>query len=185
MQAPVEDSARAMLGRYFPAEALTFRERPFRVLIAGAGTGMQAVAAAIRYGPKADVLAVDFAPRWRPRRTLGDADRKAINAQVAHTSANRVIYRKWRPVDMTVNACEAVVDFGTELKRSGFAEAIETAVHTAEDFLRWAGPADNLSTRYLIDSSTSVTTTSSEPFVVSSVAPYRGRRGAGWDIAGA
>jgi SAM-dependent methyltransferase len=72
MQAPVEDSAGSMLERYFPPAALTFRDRPFKVLIAGAGTGMQAIAAAIRYGPRADVLAVDLS-----RRSLAYAKAKA------------------------------------------------------------------------------------------------------------
>ena len=72
MQAPAENSARAMLERYFGPEVLTFRDRPFKVLVAGAGTGMQAIAAAIRYGPKADVLAVDLS-----RRSLAYAEAKA------------------------------------------------------------------------------------------------------------
>jgi SAM-dependent methyltransferase len=51
---------RRALGRFFRAEELAFLDRPFDVLIAGCGTGQQAVQAALAYGPQARVLAVDL-----------------------------------------------------------------------------------------------------------------------------
>jgi SAM-dependent methyltransferase len=51
---------RRMLGHYFSAGELTFLDRPFEVLIAGCGTGQQAVQAALAYGPEARVLAIDL-----------------------------------------------------------------------------------------------------------------------------
>ena len=51
---------RRMLGHYFSAGELAFLDRPFEVLIAGCGTGQQAVQAALAYGPQARVLAIDL-----------------------------------------------------------------------------------------------------------------------------
>jgi SAM-dependent methyltransferase len=51
---------RRILGHYFSAGELTFLDRPFEVLIAGCGTGQQAVQAALAYGPRARVLAIDL-----------------------------------------------------------------------------------------------------------------------------
>jgi SAM-dependent methyltransferase len=51
---------RRMLGHYFSAGELTFLDRPFELLIAGCGTGQQAVQAALAYGPHARVLAIDL-----------------------------------------------------------------------------------------------------------------------------
>ena len=51
---------RRALGGYFSARELAFLDRPFDVLIAGCGTGQQAVQAALAYGPEARVLAIDL-----------------------------------------------------------------------------------------------------------------------------
>jgi SAM-dependent methyltransferase len=51
---------RRMLGQHFRAAELAFLDRPFEVLIAGCGTGQQAVQAALAYGPQARVLAIDL-----------------------------------------------------------------------------------------------------------------------------
>jgi SAM-dependent methyltransferase len=48
------------LETYFDRAELAFTERPFEVLIAGCGTGQQAVSAALDYGPNARVLAIDL-----------------------------------------------------------------------------------------------------------------------------
>jgi SAM-dependent methyltransferase len=48
------------LGQYFSAPELAFLDRPFDVLIAGCGTGQQAVQAALAFGPHARVLAIDL-----------------------------------------------------------------------------------------------------------------------------
>jgi SAM-dependent methyltransferase len=49
-----------LLGRHFSAERLAFLSRPFEVLIAGCGTGRQAIAAAHSYGPNAKITAIDL-----------------------------------------------------------------------------------------------------------------------------
>jgi SAM-dependent methyltransferase len=51
---------RRALGRYFRPGELAFLDRPFEVLIAGCGTGQQAVQTALAYGPQARVLAIDL-----------------------------------------------------------------------------------------------------------------------------
>jgi SAM-dependent methyltransferase len=48
------------LGHYFTAAELAVLDRPFEVLIAGCGTGQQAVQSALAYGPQARVLAIDI-----------------------------------------------------------------------------------------------------------------------------
>jgi SAM-dependent methyltransferase len=51
---------RRALGAYFKAGEIAFMDRPSEVLIAGCGTGQQAVQAALAYGPGARVLAIDL-----------------------------------------------------------------------------------------------------------------------------
>ncbi len=51
---------RRTLGHYFAPAELAFLDQPFEVLIAGCGTGQQAVQAALAYGPEARVLAIDL-----------------------------------------------------------------------------------------------------------------------------
>ena len=48
------------LSRHFTAAETAFLDRPCEVLIAGCGTGQQAVQAALAYGPQARVLAIDL-----------------------------------------------------------------------------------------------------------------------------
>jgi SAM-dependent methyltransferase len=60
---PAKGSARRRLERFFSPERLTFFDAPFKVLIAGAGTGRQAIDSALRYGDNADVLAIDLSRR--------------------------------------------------------------------------------------------------------------------------
>lgn len=79
LQMPAEGSAARRLRRLFPAERLGFLDGPFKVLIAGAGTGQHAIAAAVRYGPKADVVAIDLS-----RRSLAYARSKAAALGVAN-----------------------------------------------------------------------------------------------------
>ena len=69
---PPKDSARRRLERFFNPDRLTFFEGPFKVFIAGAGTGRQAIESALRYGDHADLLAVDLS-----RRSLAYGARKA------------------------------------------------------------------------------------------------------------
>jgi SAM-dependent methyltransferase len=79
LQMPREASARPMLERFVPPEKLGFLDKPFRVLIAGAGTGRHALAASVRYGSRAQVLAVDLS-----RRSLAYAKAKAAKFEVAN-----------------------------------------------------------------------------------------------------
>jgi SAM-dependent methyltransferase len=60
IQLPREGSAADGLKAFFPPNRIAFLKAPLKVLIAGCGTGQQALAAAMRYGPEADVLAVDL-----------------------------------------------------------------------------------------------------------------------------
>jgi len=48
------------LRAYFKAGEIAFMDRPFEVLVAGCGTGQQAVQAALAYGPEASVTAIDL-----------------------------------------------------------------------------------------------------------------------------
>lgn len=48
------------LETFFEARERAFTQRPFKVLIAGCGTGLQAIAAARAYGPNARVTAIDL-----------------------------------------------------------------------------------------------------------------------------
>lgn len=79
LQMPREGSAKGMLERIVPREKLGFFDKPFRVLIAGAGTGQHALAASVRYGKNADVLALDLS-----RRSLAYAKAKAARFEVAN-----------------------------------------------------------------------------------------------------
>jgi SAM-dependent methyltransferase len=60
VQVSTPGAIRAALFRYFQPERLAFMTRPFDVLIAGAGTGQQALQSAFGYGPDARLLAVDL-----------------------------------------------------------------------------------------------------------------------------
>ncbi|MEJ2117451.1 MAG: class I SAM-dependent methyltransferase, partial [Alphaproteobacteria bacterium] len=60
---PPKASAERTLSHFLPPEKLTFLHAPFKVLVAGAGTGQHAIAVAERYGDNADVLAVDLSRR--------------------------------------------------------------------------------------------------------------------------
>jgi SAM-dependent methyltransferase len=60
LQAPQPGSAKDRLCGHFSADALATLDGPCEVLIAGNGTGRQAVNSAIGYGPGARVLAIDL-----------------------------------------------------------------------------------------------------------------------------
>ena len=51
---------KSMLARFVEAQRLAFMDGPFDVLIAGAGTGKQALQSAFAYGPQARLLATDL-----------------------------------------------------------------------------------------------------------------------------
>jgi SAM-dependent methyltransferase len=75
---------RRLLGNYFSARELTLLDRPFEVLIAGCGTGQQAVQAALAYGPDARVLAIDLSGA-----SLGYASRMAERYGVGNVAFAR------------------------------------------------------------------------------------------------
>lgn len=57
---PERGSLRTALAEHFPAGALALFDRPFRVLVAGCGTGQQLVHAAAGYGDNARVTGIDL-----------------------------------------------------------------------------------------------------------------------------
>jgi SAM-dependent methyltransferase len=63
---------RASLAHFLGEERAAFLDQPFEVLIAGCGTGQQAVQAALHYGPNARILALDLSAA-----SLGYASRMA------------------------------------------------------------------------------------------------------------
>jgi SAM-dependent methyltransferase len=70
---------RRSLTRFFAPERLAFMDGDFDVLIAGCGTGQQALQSANAYGPKARLLAMDlsraslaYASRMAERESLGN-----------------------------------------------------------------------------------------------------------------
>lgn len=75
----VKGSGRKRLERFFSPERLAFFDAPFKVLIAGSGTGRHALAAAVRYGDNADVLAIDLS-----RRSLAYGKMKAIRYEIGN-----------------------------------------------------------------------------------------------------
>jgi SAM-dependent methyltransferase len=63
---------RKAMSDHFGGDRLAFMDAPFEVLIAGCGTGVQAIAAARAYGPNAKITAIDIS-----KRSLGYAVRMA------------------------------------------------------------------------------------------------------------
>jgi SAM-dependent methyltransferase len=116
LQMPREGSGRARLERFFAPERLEFLDRPFKVLIAGAGTGRQAIAAAVRYGPTADVLAIDLS-----RRSLAYGKAKAAQFEVTNI--------RFVQADLT--------ELGEEEGPFDLIEAIGVLHHMAEPFKGW------------------------------------------------
>lgn len=60
LQAPPAGAGRVALERFFEPRCLNFMDGDFEVLVAGAGTGLQALQAACGYGPRARILATDL-----------------------------------------------------------------------------------------------------------------------------
>ena len=60
LHTPTSSSRRNLLSGYFSSQELAFMDAPYTVLIAGAGTGQQAVDAALGYGPEAALTAIDL-----------------------------------------------------------------------------------------------------------------------------
>ena len=83
---------RTALLRFFPDDRLRFMDKAFDVLIAGTGTGQHALQAALDYGPRARVLAIDLsAPSLayaeRQRRELGITNVSFAVADILHLAS--------------------------------------------------------------------------------------------------
>ena len=67
-----------------------------------------------------DVLAIDYLPRWNPRRFLDAATRDAVNAQLAHLSVDRKrgVDVQWSYVLLALTAVESFACFVGELRKS-------------------------------------------------------------------
>jgi SAM-dependent methyltransferase len=59
VQPAARGGAKRGLARFFAEERLAILDRPFEVLVAGCGTGKQAIDSALAFGPNARVLAID------------------------------------------------------------------------------------------------------------------------------
>jgi SAM-dependent methyltransferase len=103
LQMPPEGSGRSRLERFFAPESLEFLDRPFKLLIAGAGTGRQAIAAAVRYGPMADVLAIDLS-----RRSLAYGMAKAARFEVTNIRFVQADLKALRQEEGPFDVIEAV-----------------------------------------------------------------------------
>lgn len=114
---PPANSARRTLERYFPPERVDFLNAPYKVLIAGAGTGQHAIAAAARYGEHADVLAIDLS---RPSLAYGQV--KAAQLELTNL---------WfAQADIAALTPEAVGQFDV-------IEAVGVLHHLADPFAGW------------------------------------------------
>ncbi len=116
LQMPREGSARAALETLVSPADLAFFDHPFRVLIAGAGTGKHAIAASARYGQNAQVLAVDLS-----RRSLAYAKARAARFGVAN-------------LDFAQADLQAIPDAAGPFD---IIEAVGVLHHMAEPFKGW------------------------------------------------
>jgi SAM-dependent methyltransferase len=111
---------RAALVKFLGKERTAFLERPFKVLIAGCGTGQQVVQAALHYGPNARILAIDLSAA-----SLGYAARMSHAFGVENVEFARA--------DL-----EAIAASGVELAaRFQVIEAVGVLHHMARPFAGW------------------------------------------------
>lgn len=113
------DEFRRNLAQYFHPDKLTFMDRPFEVLIAGCGTGMHAIQAALLYGPNAHVLGLDLSAP-----SLAYAWRMADHFAVTNVSF----------VQADLQRLESVPDF---LSRFRVIECVGVLHHLADPFQSW------------------------------------------------
>jgi SAM-dependent methyltransferase len=95
------------LGHYFSAAELAVLDGPFEVLIAGCGTGQQAVQAALAYGADARVLAIDlsaaslaYAARMAERFGAGNITFAQADLQTLHESRPELA-RRFQVIECT------------------------------------------------------------------------------------
>jgi ubiquinone/menaquinone biosynthesis C-methylase UbiE len=91
------------LGRYVPAERLQRFSTPFDVLLAGCGTGRQALQSAVGYGPHARVTAIDLAAA-----SLGYAARQAAHFGVGNIRFAQADFLALHPAAQQYDVAECV-----------------------------------------------------------------------------
>jgi SAM-dependent methyltransferase len=112
----------AVLANFLGRDRSTFLRQPFEALIAGCGTGQQAVQAALHYGESARILAVDLSAP-----SLGYASRMADAFGV-------------RNVEFARADLAQMTNFGPEfVSRFQVVEAVGVLHHMADPFAAWSG----------------------------------------------
>jgi 2-polyprenyl-3-methyl-5-hydroxy-6-metoxy-1,4-benzoquinol methylase len=110
------ETAKASLARFFEAGELEFMARSFRVLIAGAGTGQHAIAAASGYAPRGSVLAIDLS-----RASLAYGQRMAAKLGISNLDF----------------AQADIAALGEEAGTFDIIEAVGVLHHMADPFAGW------------------------------------------------
>jgi SAM-dependent methyltransferase len=110
----------ATLSHFLDLDRGAFLQRPFEVLIAGCGTGQQAVQAALQYGPNARILALDLSAT-----SLGYASRMADGFGVENVEFARADLKQ-------------IESFGPQFaSRFQVIEAIGVLHHMGDPFAGW------------------------------------------------
>lgn len=91
------------LGRFVPADQLKRFEQPFDVLIAGCGTGRQALQSATGYGPNARVTAIDLSAA-----SLGYATRQAAHFGISNIRFAQADFLALHPATQKYDIAECV-----------------------------------------------------------------------------
>jgi SAM-dependent methyltransferase len=91
------------LARFAPAERLKRFDSPFDVLVAGCGTGRQALQSAIGYGPNARVTAIDLSAA-----SLGYASRQAAHFGVSNIRFAQADFLALHPAAQKYDVAECV-----------------------------------------------------------------------------
>jgi 2-polyprenyl-3-methyl-5-hydroxy-6-metoxy-1,4-benzoquinol methylase len=116
----VQRNYRETLAHFLGRDAKTFMAGPFEVLIAGCGTGMQAVQSAINYGPNARILAIDLSAA-----SLGYAARMANAFGIAN-------------IEFAQADLQQLASIGPQFSgRFQLIEAIGVLHHMADPFAGW------------------------------------------------
>jgi SAM-dependent methyltransferase len=110
---------RASLAYFLGEDRAAFLDRPFEVLIAGCGTGQQAVQAALHYGPNARILALDLSAA-----SLGYASRMADAFGVGNVAFARA-------------DVESIASQSQFAARFAVIEAVGVLHHMAQPFAGW------------------------------------------------
>ncbi len=100
---PKQGTILRALGRYMPAEQLKRFEQPYDVLIAGCGTGRQALQSAAGYGSNARVTAIDLSAA-----SLGYATRQAAHFGVGNIRFAQADFLALHPATQKYDIAECV-----------------------------------------------------------------------------